>query len=140
MPEEHFTTNFSLRTLRTSSSCKVFSSFSLVRSIFLFFIPLILLFTFLVIRRLNVSMLLVSSAPDESFSLSFSQCLYFQKTSFYFFSFFQPIFCFFSWSLIQENQFFSKEDMTFRSSVILKFNFFSIFFAYVAKARWKKTR
>ena len=47
-------TNCSLRTL-TSSSCNVFSLFSLVRSIFLYFRQLILLFLFVLLRQLNVS-------------------------------------------------------------------------------------
>ena len=51
----------------------------------------------------------------------------------FFFSIFQPIFCFLLESLIEENHFFSKEDMTFRSFVISNFNFFSAFFFYSCK-------
>ena len=52
----------------------------------------------------------------------------FPENKFLFFLYFPTYFCFLLESLIQENHFFLKEDMTFRSFVISNFNFFSAFF------------
>ena len=77
-------TNSSLRIL-TPSSCQVFSSFSLVKSMFLFFMRLNLLFTFLV-------------TSDESFLLSFCN-VYISWKQVFIFSLFSNLFFVSCWKV-----------------------------------------
>ena len=117
-------TNCSWRTLN-SVSCK---AFSLVRSMFLFFMWLTLFFTFLVLRQFSDSIFLVSS--NESFSLSF--CNAFNSwNQVFIFSPFSNLFLFLLVKSRSRESFFSKEHMTFERSVIFKFNFFLVFLLLV---------
>ena len=112
-------TKSSLRIL-TPSSCQVFSSFSLVKSMFLFFMRLNLLFTFLV-------------TSDESFLLSFCN-VYISWKQVFIFSLFSNLFFVSCWKVsFKRIIFFLKKIWHLGALLFLILIFSQLFFLILVK-------